>query len=80
MSALEWSPPCALVSPSSSARIAAPFLEASIRSTSSESSMSPASRPASESVGCAADASGSIHVRYALATTPGFAPTAPCPS
>lgn len=63
MSALEWSPPWADASPSSSARIAAPLREASILSTSSSSPMLADSRAASASVGWAATASGSIQVR-----------------
>ena len=62
--------------------MSSPLLLASMRSTSSSSPMSPAaaSRAASSRRGCAGRASGSIQVRYARSTTPGFSASAPRPS
>ena len=79
MSAAERSPPCAEQSPAMRARIASPLLLAYMRSSRVSSSMAPAAG-ASESAGSAVCRSGSIQVRYAFSTTPGFSASAPCPS
>ena len=51
-----------------------------MRPSRASSSMSAPAVGTSESVGCAAARSGSIHVRYAFSTTSGLEPSVPRPS